>query len=195
MPKFIRKLNNKSETLSKASSRISSQLLTSMLREDKKKSMLLHFCSSLETIKSWTISNCSETHSSIKEKLKLFYFSILIEVIILHLKKQPWFLKPFVKALQSTLRETSLGKLFFAQVATPRGVKNALSQAYHDKTRVTDELVEAILKPGLEPGAVDVFLDFISYSGGPLPEDLLPKVNVPVYIGWGEEDPWYVGGR
>jgi len=118
-----------------------------------------------------------------------------ISLRMLHLKNQPWYLKPFVKALQTTLRETSLGKLFFAQVATPRGVKNALSQAYHDKTRVTDELVEAILKPGLEPGAVDVFLDFISYSGGPLPEDLLPKVNVPVYIGWGEEDPWYVGGR
>jgi len=123
-----------------------------------------------------------------------------ISLRMLHLKKQPWFAKPFVKALQTTLRETSLGKLFFAQVATPQGVKNALSQAYHDSTRVTDELVEAILKPGLEPGAVDVFLDFISYSGGPLPEELLPQVNVPVYIGWGEEDPWYVrrgreGGR
>ncbi|GAB5031369.1 epoxide hydrolase 4-like [Nannochloropsis oceanica] len=113
-----------------------------------------------------------------------------ISLRMLHLKKQPWYLKPFVKALQTTLRETRLGQLFFAQVATPEGVKNALSQAYHDKARVTDELVEAILKPGLEPGAVDVFLDFISYSGGPLPEELLPKVNVPVYIGWGEEDPW-----
>jgi len=43
---------------------------------------------------------------------------------------------------------------------------------------VTDELVEAILRPGLEPGAVDVFLEFICYSGGPLPEDLLPLVKV-----------------
>lgn len=43
---------------------------------------------------------------------------------------------------------------------------------------MTDELVEAILRPGLEPGAVDVFLEFICYSGGPLPEDLLPLVKV-----------------
>lgn len=43
---------------------------------------------------------------------------------------------------------------------------------------MTDELVEAILRPGLEPGAVDVFLEFICYSGGPLPEDLLPQVKV-----------------
>ena len=46
------------------------------------------------------------------------------------------------------------------------------------------------MKPGLEDGAVDVFLDFISYSDGPLPEDLLPQCNVPVRILWGENDPW-----
>lgn len=27
-------------------------------------------------------------------------------------------------------------------------------------------------------------------SGGPLPEELLPKVTVPVRILWGENDPW-----
>lgn len=43
---------------------------------------------------------------------------------------------------------------------------------------VTDELVQIILQPGLEPGAADVFLEFICYSGGPLPEELLPKVKV-----------------
>lgn len=35
-----------------------------------------------------------------------------------------------------------------------------------------------------------VFLDFLSYSSGPLPEDLFPKINVPVIIGWGDKDPW-----
>jgi len=33
-------------------------------------------------------------------------------------------------------------------------------------------------------------LDFISYSGGPLPEELLGEIQVPVLIGWGEKDPW-----
>ncbi len=42
-------------------------------------------------------------------------------------------------------------------------VKNILQQAYHNKDTVTDELVDVILRPGLQPGAVDVFLDFISY--------------------------------
>lgn len=35
-----------------------------------------------------------------------------------------------------------------------------------------------------------MFLDFISYSGGPLPEDLLKVIKVPVTIGWGVQDPW-----
>jgi pimeloyl-ACP methyl ester carboxylesterase len=32
-------------------------------------------------------------------------------------------------------------------------------------------------------------LSFI-FSGGPLPEELLPQVKCPVRILWGENDPW-----
>lgn len=35
-----------------------------------------------------------------------------------------------------------------------------------------------------------MFLDFISYSGGPLPEELLEVIKVPVTIAWGDQDPW-----
>jgi len=52
--------------------------------------------------------------------------------------------------------------------------------------------VEKILKPGLQPGAADVFLDFLSYSSGPLPEEQLAAVTVPVSMLWGDKDPWYV---
>lgn len=47
-------------------------------------------------------------------------------------------------------RETSLGAAFFGSVATPRTVKNILCQAYANDAAVTDELVDAILKPGLQ---------------------------------------------
>ncbi len=53
------------------------------------------------------------------------------------------------------------------------GVKSVLQQCYGDPAAVDDELVDIILTPGLQPGAVDVFLDFISYSSGPLPEQQL----------------------
>eukprot|EP00775_Hariotina_reticulata_P011962 gene11962-12105_t len=97
-----------------------------------------------------------------------------------------------VAAFQRLLRETSLGAAFFSSVATPRTVKNILCQAYANDAAVTDELVQAILQPGLQPGALDVFLDFICYSGGPLPEQLLQQVpaGIPVSILWGADDPW-----
>ncbi|CAG9464986.1 unnamed protein product [Pedinophyceae sp. YPF-701] len=113
-----------------------------------------------------------------------------ISLRMLHVSKQAPLSRPFVAAFQRVLRETDIGKAFFGSVAQPRTVGNILRQAYHDPATVTDELVDCILKPGLQDGAVDVFLDFISYSGGPLPEDLLREVPVPTVVVWGDKDPW-----
>jgi pimeloyl-ACP methyl ester carboxylesterase len=113
-----------------------------------------------------------------------------ISLRMLHEKKQSDAVKPFVSLLQKTLRTTGLGPMFFSQVATQKGVKSILSQCYHKSSAVTDELVDMILKPGLEPNAVHVFLDFISYSSGPLPEEQLKVCPVPVSIVWGKHDPW-----
>ena len=90
----------------------------------------------------------------------------------------------------STSCHTSAGELFFSQVADPKAIKNILKEAYYDPDTVSDELVQAVLQPGLQPGAAKVFLDFVSYSGGPLPEQLIPEMPVPVELLWGEEDPW-----
>ncbi|KAK9868847.1 hypothetical protein WJX84_007219 [Apatococcus fuscideae] len=113
-----------------------------------------------------------------------------ISLRLLHLKKQPAWKKPVVKALQTALHSSFVGPLFFSLLAKPQTVKNVLAECYGDKSIVTDELVDYILTPGLEPGAVRVFLDFISYSGGPLPEELLDECKRPVSILWGEKDPW-----
>ncbi|XP_030506513.2 pheophytinase, chloroplastic isoform X2 [Cannabis sativa] len=113
-----------------------------------------------------------------------------ISLRMLHIKKQPWFARPFIRSFQNLLRNTAIGQYFFKTVATPEAVRNILSQCYHDTSQVTDELVQSILLPGLEPGAADVFLEFICYSSGPLPEELLPQVKCPVLIGWGDKDPW-----
>ncbi|XP_039130230.1 uncharacterized hydrolase YugF [Dioscorea cayenensis subsp. rotundata] len=113
-----------------------------------------------------------------------------ISLRMLHIKKQPWYGRPFIKSFQSILRNTALGKLFFNAVATPESVRSILCQCYHDTSAVTDELIQIILQPGLEPGAVDVFLEFICYSGGPLPEELILQVNCPVLVAWGDKDPW-----
>uniref|UniRef100_A0A0D6QYZ0 AB hydrolase-1 domain-containing protein n=1 Tax=Araucaria cunninghamii TaxID=56994 RepID=A0A0D6QYZ0_ARACU len=113
-----------------------------------------------------------------------------ISLRMLHIKKQSLYARPFVKLFQKLLRDTELGKIFFKSVATPKAIKSILCQCYHNDSEVTDELVEKILLPGLQPGAVDVFLSFICYSDGPLPEELIPQVECPVLIAWGDKDPW-----
>lgn len=113
-----------------------------------------------------------------------------ISLRMLHIKKQSWYTRPLVKSFQGILRNTDLGKMFYKAVATPKAVKNILRQCYYNDSEVTDELVEKILLPGLQPGAADVFLTFICYSDGPLPEELIPKVECPVLVVWGDKDPW-----
>ncbi|KAK0604479.1 hypothetical protein LWI29_016028 [Acer saccharum] len=113
-----------------------------------------------------------------------------ISLRMLHIKKQPLLGRPLIRSFQSLLRNTDLGKIFFKTVATSESVRSILCQCYNDTSQVTEELVQKILQPGLEPGAVDVFLEFICYSEGPLPEELLPQVKCPVLIAWGDKDPW-----
>ena len=138
-----------------------------------------------------SVGGIAGLQAAIKSPAKIASVQVMnISLRMLHIDKQADFVKPFVAVLQKTLRTTSLGQYFFSQVATEQGVRNVLSQCYCSKDAVSDELVQAILKPGLEDGAVHVFLDFISYSSGPLPEHQLAQCPVPVSILWGEADPW-----
>jgi len=115
-----------------------------------------------------------------------------ISLRMLHAKRQNPLTRPLVSAFQDFLHATPAGTAFFGNVAQPGTVKRILTQAYGDPATVTDELVDCILRPGLTEGAPRVFLDFISYSGGPLPEEQLARVpkEVPVVMLWGEKDPW-----
>ena len=115
---------------------------------------------------------------------------VLIDISLrmLNVKKQAPLIRPVVKCIQYVLRETPAGGFFFSQVAERRLLRSVLETAYAGD--VDDETVDIILQPGLLPGADRVFLDFISYSGGPLPEELLEKCTRPVRMLWGENDPW-----
>ena len=95
-----------------------------------------------------------------------------------------------VPIFQKILTKTPLGKLFFRQIAQPKAIRNVLSQAYHDTSAITDELIDLLLTPAKDQGAVDVFLAFISYSQGALPGELLPLLSCPAVVMWGTKDPW-----
>ncbi|NET61747.1 MAG: alpha/beta hydrolase [Symploca sp. SIO2E6] len=83
-----------------------------------------------------------------------------------------------------------IGQLFFAQLAQPKVVRKILLQAYRRPEAVTDELVDLLMAPALDPGAAEVFTAFTRYSQGPLPEELLPILPCSAIMLWGTEDPW-----
>jgi len=112
---------------------------------------------------------------------------------LLHERKRsglPWYQQLGTPILQWFLGNRTLGGFFFRQLAQPETIRKILVQAYGDPTAVTDELVNLLLTPAHDPGAVDVFLAFTRYSQGPLPEDLLPQITCPTLLVWGEADPW-----
>jgi len=112
---------------------------------------------------------------------------------LLHERKRstlPWYRSQATLIAQKLLKVKWISQLFFNQLATKKTVKGVLLQAYKRSEAVTDELIDLILKPAKDEGAVDIFVAFTGYSQGPLPEDLLPILPCSAIILWGEEDPW-----
>jgi pimeloyl-ACP methyl ester carboxylesterase len=112
---------------------------------------------------------------------------------LLHERKRsvlPWYRRAPAPLLQKLLAWEPLGRFFFDRLATPNSLRKILCQAYGRDDAVTDELIQWLLAPAFTPGALAVFVSFIQYSFGPLAEDLLPQIQAPVLMLWGELDPW-----
>ncbi|AFY60904.1 alpha/beta fold hydrolase [Synechococcus sp. PCC 6312] len=112
---------------------------------------------------------------------------------LLHEKKRqslPFYRQWGAGVLQQILQFKPLGNWFFHRLARRNVIRKVLHQAYVNPAAITDELVELLYQPSQDQGAADVFLAFVTYSQGPLAEDLLPQVQSPVLILWGDADPW-----
>ncbi len=112
---------------------------------------------------------------------------------LLHERKRstlPWHRRWGTVLIQSLLSYRPLGHYFFKRMAQPKTIRQILSKAYACSEAITDELITFIHQPAQEPGAVDVFLAFIQYAQGPLPEELLLQIACPALILWGAADPW-----
>jgi pimeloyl-ACP methyl ester carboxylesterase len=112
---------------------------------------------------------------------------------LLHEQKQrtlPWYQRIGARVTQQILGNRAIAQLFFDRVRQPSTVRSILNQAYVRPEAVTDELVNMLLKPAQDEGAVDVFMAFVRYSQGPTPEELLAKLPCEAIVLWGENDPW-----
>ncbi|QDZ39668.1 alpha/beta fold hydrolase [Euhalothece natronophila Z-M001] len=83
-----------------------------------------------------------------------------------------------------------LGKFVFNQVRRKSRIRNTLKQVYRDRAAITDELVDLLYQPSCDPGAHKVFASVLTAPAGPKPKDLLPQVQCPLLVLWGEDDPW-----
>jgi len=102
---------------------------------------------------------------------------------------------PVIRTVQKWLRTE--GQPLFDTLAKPGIVKQILKEPYVVQEAVDDVLVKVLLDPLLTEGASDVVFDTLSYSAGPLPEQQLSQfpANKPVWVCYGEDDPWTPAGR
>ncbi len=125
-------------------------------------------------------------HPEIATELALLNCSLRL----LHERKRPWYQGIGVSLVQQLLGIQWFSQLMFNQIAQPKALRNILKQAYKNPEAISDELIELLLKPARDPGAVEVFVAFTQYSQGPLPEDLFPILPCEAILLWGSDDPW-----
>lgn len=83
-----------------------------------------------------------------------------------------------------------LGPFIFNQVRQKHRIRNTLRQVYRNPEAITDELVELLYNPSCDLGAQKVFASILTAPPGPSPRELLPKVQCPLLVLWGDKDPW-----
>lgn len=92
----------------------------------------------------------------------------------------------FTKVVSSDL----VGPFLFNLIRQKPRLRRTLHQVYRDREAVTDELIDLIYEPSCDAGAQKVFASVLTAPPGPTPAELLPKIQVPLLVLWGEADPW-----
>ncbi|WP_404784067.1 alpha/beta fold hydrolase [Altericista sp. CCNU0014] len=83
-----------------------------------------------------------------------------------------------------------IGPILFDRVRQKRRIRNTLKQVYGNPEAITDELVEIIYEPTCDPKAQKVFASILGAPPGPRVAELLPCIQQPLLVLWGEADPW-----
>ncbi|MEY2979002.1 MAG: hypothetical protein RLZZ435_3141 [Cyanobacteriota bacterium] len=82
------------------------------------------------------------------------------------------------------------GPFLFNGVRRKSQIRRTLYQVYGNREAVTDELVDLLYEPSCHPQAQKVFASILSAPAGPAPTELLPHLERPLLVLWGEADPW-----
>ncbi len=88
------------------------------------------------------------------------------------------------------LRSPLLQRVLFENLRRPSTIRRTLNQVYIDRSNVDDELVEAIRRPSLDPGAFGVFRTVFDIPRGQPLDELFAQLQAPLLLLWGIRDPW-----
>lgn len=83
-----------------------------------------------------------------------------------------------------------VGKILFNMIRRRSQIRRTLLQVYGNSAAITDDLVEALYQPSCDPGAQQVMASILQAPAGPKVAELLPKIQHPLCVLWGEADPW-----
>ena len=95
-----------------------------------------------------------------------------------------------VGSLKRLITHRRVGPFLFDQVRSKRRIRGSLAQVYRNREAITDELVDMLHAPSCDPNAHHVFASIMTAPAGPRPSELLPHIQHPLLVLWGEEDPW-----
>ncbi|CAI5457778.1 unnamed protein product [Closterium sp. Yama58-4] len=97
---------------------------------------------------------------------------------------------PFFLLIDCLLSFPPLATAIFNRVRTRDNVASVLRAVYSNPDAVDGELVQLICAPAEHPGALHVFTAVLTGPPGPRPEHLLPQIEAPLLLLWGEQDPF-----
>ena len=97
------------------------------------------------------------------------------------------FIRPVIKTL---VRQRFLSEKLFNNAAKPDFIRKILEIAYPSGNNIDEELVKILYKPTQRVGAAEAFRGFINLFDDHLAPEILKNLEIPVYLIWGEKDPW-----
>ncbi|WP_254966941.1 alpha/beta fold hydrolase [Cyanobium sp. CH-040] len=111
----------------------------------------------------------------------------------------PAWQRPVRPLLKSLVRQRALIGPLFRLLAQPAAIRRVLARAYPSGSHVDDELVDLLVRPSTDPGALESFRGFVNLFNDHLAPELLAELSqpaaageplIPVRLIWGEADPW-----
>ncbi|KAM4093570.1 hypothetical protein ACB094_06G128200 [Castanea mollissima] len=99
-------------------------------------------------------------------------------------------LLPLLLLVDFLLRQRGIASAIFEHVRKRDNLRNILLSVYGNKESVDEELVEIIMEPTYDAGALDAFVSIVTGPPGPNPVQLMPRISLPVLLLWGDQDPF-----